>query len=117
MCIRDRSQASDDDVSTVLQYNILTDFDHWLVWGNKKGMWEIPAQQLESHHTIHTTLLPVRTGWLLYPRIRIAPIGPAARPFRCETYMRQADQGIYVVSSSHPDTYWVDLRPVEIAAH
>lgn len=111
------SQASDDDVSTVLQYNILTDFDHWLVWGNKKGMWEIPAQQLESHHTIHTTLLPVRTGWLLYPRIRITPIGPAARPFRCETYMRQADQGIYVVSSSHPDTYWVDLRPVEIAAH
>lgn len=104
-------EHTDDNEPLLLQYHILSDYDNWLVWGTKKGTWSIDNRTQHSHYTIRATLVPVRTGWLLYPRLRITPMGPATRPFRCETYMRHAGQGIHVVSPPQPDTYWVDLRP------
>lgn len=107
------SQHVSGDAPLLLQYNILSDYEHWLVWGTKKGMWTINDTLQHSHHTIHATLVPVRPGWLLYPRLRITPVGPASRPFRCETYMKNAGHGIHVVTPSQPNTYWVDVRPTE----
>ena len=106
-------EHADDHEPLLLQYHILGDYDNWLVWGTKKGTWSIESRTQHSHYTIQATLVPVRPGWLLFPRLRITPIGPAMRPFRCETYMRHAGQGIHVVAPPQPETYWVDLRPSE----
>lgn len=93
-----------------LQYIILGDYESWIVWGGKKGVLIADAAQDTVHHTIHATLVPVRTGALLLPRVRLAPVPPTTRPFRCETYMTNAVQSIGVARAPAQDTYWVDVR-------
>ena len=93
-----------------LQYIILGDYESWIVWGGKKGVLIADAAQDTVHHTIHATLVPVRTGALLLPRVRLAPVPPTTRPFRCETYMTNAVQSVGVARAPAQDTYWVDVR-------
>lgn len=99
-----------------LQYNIASDYVHWLVWGDKKGTLVLPADSLSSTHTLRATLLPVHAGSLLLPRVRIAPVAPTPRPFHCETYMTNSAVCVDAVDPLTPDTYWVDLRPNERVA-
>ena len=82
-----------------LQYNIASDYVHWLVWGDKKGTLVLPADSLSSTHTLRATLLPVHAGSLLLPRVRIAPVAPTPRPFHCETYM--TNSAVCVLSLIH----------------
>ncbi|KOS13043.1 hypothetical protein Malapachy_1600 [Malassezia pachydermatis] len=99
-----------------LQYNILGDYDHWIVWGHKKGVWTVDASAQMAHHTVEATFVPVSTGHLAFPRVRITPVTSSSRPFRCETFMTNAAEGLYITSSSAPRMYWVDLRPCDSLA-
>ena len=105
--------ASSDAGLVHLQYNVFVDHDTWDVWGAKKGTWALDPSQGMCARTIHATLLPLRTGFLPFPRVRMAPVAPTARPIRCETYVTHASPGLYVVPPPGPNTYWVDLRALD----
>ncbi|WFD25207.1 hypothetical protein MNAN1_000173 [Malassezia nana] len=106
--------AHDEERSAVhVQYQVLAEHDTWVVQGAKKGTWILDTTQGPCERTIHATLRPVRTGFLLFPRVRIAPVAPTSRPIRCETYVTQTSPGLHVVPPHGPETYWVETRAPE----
>lgn len=108
--------SQDGEASHIhLQYNVLADHDAWVVWGPKKGTWALDTTQGPCERTIEVTLVPVRAGFLPFPRVRMAPVAPTTRPIRCETYVTHASPGLHVVPPPGPDTYWVDVRAIDPA--
>ncbi|WFD42144.1 hypothetical protein MPSI1_000783 [Malassezia psittaci] len=94
-----------------LQYNIASDYADWAVWGNKKGTLSIPRDSLTSVHVINATLLPLRAGCLLLPRVRVTSTPYAYRSIQCESYMTNGAKYIDTTEPLTPDCFWVDLRP------
>ncbi|WFD29698.1 hypothetical protein MSPP1_000709 [Malassezia sp. CBS 17886] len=95
--------------SVAFQYDIIADYDHWLVWGQKKGLLHVDASSAIARHTLSATLIPVRAGSLLLPRVRLTPIG-MPESYRSETYMTTAAAPVAVMDQKGHDTFWVDLR-------
>lgn len=106
-----QDQDANDAPPIQLQYNLLADYVHWVVQGEKKGTLVVPRDQTCSTHTIQATLLPVHAGSLLYPRVRITAGTQMDPAFQCESYMTNSGDTLPVVDAMGPDTYWVDLRP------
>lgn len=91
--------------TNLLKYDILCDYDYWLVWGMKKGTLQV--KQPLSTNAIHIVLVPLRPGSLLFPRVSVVPIDSSVS---CETYSTSAAERVDVLSPSTVRTYWAELR-------
>lgn len=89
----------------LLKYDILCDYEHWLVWGAKKGTLQV--EQPLSTNAIHIVLVPLRPGSLLFPRVSVVPVDSSVS---CETYSTSAAERVDVLSPSTVRTYWAELR-------
>lgn len=90
-----------------LQYDILGDYETWLVWGKKKGVLAMNASAPICKQTLTATLIPVQTGRVHLPRVAIMPVGRTATS--CETYMTNVVQQVDVLPPLHHETFWVHL--------
>ncbi|WFD35678.1 hypothetical protein MCUN1_002539 [Malassezia cuniculi] len=88
-----------------LKYDILCDYEHWLVWGAKKGTLQV--EQPLSTNTVRIVLVPLREGSILFPRVAIAPVDNVVS---CEVYSVSAAERVDVLAPSSARTYWAELR-------
>ncbi len=106
------SSSSQDDEEML--YDILPDFDTWLVDGSKRGTFPLATTQQASLTTLKDdatfsvilTIVPLRTGELALPTVQVRPMG---RGRTCETYVTNAAQRVDVVPSKGVKAFFVPV--------
>ncbi|WFC98059.1 hypothetical protein MYAM1_000781 [Malassezia yamatoensis] len=101
-----------------LQYNVASDYADWAVWGSKKGILSVPRDSLTSVHVINATLLPLRAGSLLLPRVRVTSTPESSHSIQSSLYSSRScpdfkTSNLVMSGSQQVRPRLVDLADVE----
>ncbi|TKY87653.1 hypothetical protein EX895_003234 [Sporisorium graminicola] len=100
-------------------YDIVPDFETWLIDGTKRGSYPLEPQSLSpsiddyTTHSFTVTVVPLRTGTLALPSILVRPLSTiSAQAAReglptCETYTTNAAQRVTVVPARSVKAFFV----------
>ncbi|EST05702.1 TRAPP II complex, TRAPPC10 [Kalmanozyma brasiliensis GHG001] len=115
------SNASTDEEESML-YDVLPDFDSWLVDGSKRGTFPLATTKQASLSTLREdatfsvtlTIVPLRTGELALPSVQVRPLSsvvpqPDGRARTCETYVTNAAQRVTVVPAKGVKAFFVPM--------
>jgi hypothetical protein len=78
-------------------WDVVPDFETWLVDGQKRGSFAIAASEQEASVTLTLTAVPLRTGAVALPHVVVHPLLPEHQQASCETYITNAAQRITVL--------------------
>ncbi|SPO44554.1 related to TRS130 - subunit of the TRAPP complex of the cis-Golgi [Moesziomyces antarcticus] len=92
-----RQWASGDRVAAKMIWDVVPDFETWLVDGQKRGSFDIAASQQETSVTLTLTAVPLRTGAVALPHVVVHPLTPEHGQASCETYITNAAQRITIL--------------------
>ncbi|KAJ9478612.1 ER to Golgi transport-related protein [Pseudozyma hubeiensis] len=116
------STSSHDDGETMV-YDVVPDFETWLVDGSKRGTFPVKRDPLSSMgksgtFSVTLTVVPLRTGSLALPSVQVRPMS-ALMPTRveeggrvptCETYVTNAGQRVDVVPARSVTAFLVPIE-------
>lgn len=87
-----------------LKYDVLCDYEHWLIWGAKKGTLQVEPPV--ATNSVRIVLVALRAGSLLFPRVAVTPV---ENDVSCEVYSVSAAERVDVLVPSSARTYWAEL--------
>ncbi|GAC72281.1 putative transmembrane protein [Moesziomyces antarcticus T-34] len=78
-------------------WDVVPDFETWLVDGQKRGSFAIAASEQEASVTLTLTAVPLRTGAVALPHVVVHPLLAEHQQASCETYITNAAQRITIL--------------------
>ncbi|CDU22942.1 related to TRS130-subunit of the TRAPP complex of the cis-Golgi [Sporisorium scitamineum] len=112
--------SSKQSEEQVMVYDIVPDFETWLIDGNKRGSFPLQPSTPASlssisegtTHSFTVTVVPLQTGTLALPSIHVRPLSTMKAQARegvptCETYTTNAAQRVTVVPARSVKAFFV----------
>lgn len=111
------SSPADESSTVEMVYDVVPDFDTWLVDGSKRGTFRVgplaavPLQTDGATFSVTLTVVPLRTGSLALPTVLVRPLAhpelAGARLPTCETHTTNAAQRVQVVAAKTTKAFFV----------